>query len=88
VPTTAKLMAYYSVPSAVHFLNLIPMMLANISQLSHICPIPLAWAVYFMDSKSPPYSAFQTGLQLIATLDTADKQDRHCQWLAGSKWLV
>jgi hypothetical protein len=74
VPTTAKLVAYYSTPGAGHLLNPIPMTQANGTQLSYLCPIPLAWAPYFMDSKSP-YEAFRTGLQLIATLDTADERD-------------
>jgi hypothetical protein len=74
VPTTAELVAYYSTPGAGHLLNPTPLTQANGTQLSHLCPIPLAWAPYFMDLKSP-YEAFCTGLQLIATLDTADERD-------------
>jgi hypothetical protein len=83
VPTEAEIVAYFSGQGAGHLLNPVALTLANGTQLSRLCPIPLAWAAYFLDSKSP-YEALRTGLQLIATLDTADERDRA---LPLASWL-
>jgi hypothetical protein len=41
--------------------------------LSNLCPIPLAWAPYFMDFKVP-FDALQMGKMLIATLNDVAQQ--------------
>ena len=74
VPTGAEIAAYFSAAGAGHLLNPIARTLANGTQLSRLCPIPLAWAPYFMDSKTP-YDALRTGVQLISTPDKADERD-------------
>jgi hypothetical protein len=83
VPTGAEIASYYAAAGAGHLLNPIAVTAANGTQLSRLCPIPLAWTLYFMDSKSP-YDALWTGIQLISILDTGDQRDMA---LPMTSWL-
>jgi hypothetical protein len=64
-------------------MNPVAMTAANTVQLAHLCPIPYAWAAYFLDSKSP-FEAWRMGCSLIATLDTPVQRD---QALPFANWL-
>jgi hypothetical protein len=54
--------------------------------LANLCPIALAWAPYFMDSKTP-YEALQMGRELMATLANVGDRTRAApmlDWLRAS----
>jgi hypothetical protein len=56
------------------------------TNLAALCPIPLSWAPYFMNFKTPQ-EALGTGRQLVATLTTADnraKADPILDWLRAT----
>jgi hypothetical protein len=58
--------------------------------LPNLCPIPLGWAPYFMDFKTP-YEALTMGKALIGTLETVAQRTRASpllDWLrAACVWL-
>jgi hypothetical protein len=57
-----------------------------LTNLANLCPIPLAWAPYFMDFKTP-HEALGMGRRLVATLTSADDQTRAdpiLDWLQGT----
>jgi hypothetical protein len=43
--------------------------------ISNFCPIPIAWAPYFLDFKTP-YEALTMGKALLATLETVAQRTR------------
>jgi hypothetical protein len=54
--------------------------------LSSFCPIPTAWAPYFLDFKTP-FEALQMGRTLVATMTEVDDRTRAApllDWLRGS----
>jgi hypothetical protein len=63
-PTAGTLMAPASVAQGSSQMNLAP-----------FCPIPLAWAPYFLDFKSP-HDALRMGRDLVATLPDVVDRDR------------
>jgi hypothetical protein len=75
VPTELELQNYFTSAAAGNLMNPIAATAANTTRLSRLCPIPHAWATYFLDSKSP-FEAWSTGTSLVATLGTADQRDR------------
>jgi hypothetical protein len=75
VPTDDEVMAYFTSVAAGNLMAPIALTAGNSTCLARLCPIPLAWAAYFLDSKSP-FEAWQMGQSLIATLDTPDDRDR------------
>jgi hypothetical protein len=83
VPTEAEVVTYFTSAAAGNLMNPIGVTAANATQLARLCPIPHAWAAYFLDSKSP-FEAWKMGCELTATLDTADERDRV---LALGNWL-
>jgi hypothetical protein len=84
VPPDALVDAYFASPVAENLMpsptvaqGAVPMNLAN------LCPIPLAWAPYFMDSKTP-YEALEMGRGLLATLGSVADRTRAAPML---DWL-
>lgn len=75
VPTEEEVLTYFTSAAAGNLMNPIGATAANSSRLARLCPIPHAWAAYFLDSKTP-VRAWEMGCALIATLDTADERDR------------
>jgi hypothetical protein len=75
VLTDDEVVAYFTSVAPGNLMAPIGVTLANATRLARLCPIPLAWAAYFLDSKSP-FEAWQMGRDLIATLDTPDERDR------------
>jgi hypothetical protein len=76
VPTDAQVDAYFLTPTAENLLP--PMTVAQggvAMNLSNMCPIPLAWAPYFMDFKTPQ-EALRMGQALIATLGDVTHRTR------------
>jgi hypothetical protein len=80
-------------------MNLVAVTAANTVQLSRLCPIPHAWAAYFLDSNGL-FDAWMMGCALQATLVTADDRDKALplvNWLqatcvkiglgAGDRWF-
>jgi hypothetical protein len=63
-PTAGTLMAPASVAQGSSQMN-----------LASFCPIPLAWAPYFLDFKSP-HDALRTGRDLVATMTDVVDRDR------------
>lgn len=86
-PTNAAVQAYFQTPLATNLMN--PVTAANGGvdlNLTCLCPIPVAWAPYFLDFKHP-YAALQTGEALVATLPTAAQRaraDPMLDWLRTS----
>jgi hypothetical protein len=83
VPTEAEILTYFTSVGSGTLMNPIALTVPNTVQLARLCPIPHAWAAYFLDSKSP-FDAWRMGCRLIATLDTADERDRV---LPFANWL-
>jgi hypothetical protein len=75
VLTKAKIIAYFKSEGAGNLMNPIAMTAANTVRLTQLCPVPHAWAAYFLDSRTP-YKSWQIGAQLIFTLDMANDRDR------------
>ena len=75
VPTENELTAYFTSAAAGNLMNPIVPTAANTTRLAKLCPIPHAWAPYFLDSESP-FEAWKIGTRLVATLDTPDERDR------------
>jgi hypothetical protein len=76
IPSNAQVDAYFSLPAAEN-LMVAPAVAAgavNIN-LARIYPIPLSWAPYFMDHKTP-YQALLMGRELVATLTNGDGRTR------------
>jgi hypothetical protein len=84
VPSDAQVDAYFNVRTAE---NLMPAVtVANggtIMRLCNFCPIVLAWAPYFLDTKRP-YEALQMGRELVASLPEAAERTRAAPML---DWL-
>lgn len=83
VPTEVELVAYFSSAAAGNLMTPIAPTLANTTRLARLCPIPHAWAAYFLGSQSP-FEAWNTGTSLVETLDTPDQRDRAMPFL---NWL-
>jgi hypothetical protein len=70
VPSDAIVDAYFAGPAAVDLMPATTVPLGGVDMnLSNLCPIPLAWAPYFMDFKTP-HEALQMGRVLLGTLTT------------------
>jgi hypothetical protein len=89
VPSDTQVDAYFAQTMAT---NLMPRPQvaqgAVLTNLATLCPIPLSWAPYFMDFKTPQ-GALGMGRQLVATLTSADdraKADPILDWLRGT-WV-
>lgn len=70
----AHIEAYFNGPVP-HLLVVEPMVAANggvATNFSCLCPIPIMWASYFMDFKSP-WAACKTGIALMATPTNANE---------------
>jgi hypothetical protein len=64
-------------------MNPIAVTVATTVQLAPLCPVPYAWAAYFLDSNSL-FDAWRIRCSLIATLYTPDYRDRA---LPSANWL-
>jgi hypothetical protein len=61
VPTDAQVVAYFANPAALEVIPSTTVAQGGINMdLSNLCPIPLAWAPYFMDFKAP-FEALKMG---------------------------
>jgi hypothetical protein len=49
VPTEAEIVAYFTSAGAGNLMNPIAMTAANTVRLTRLCPVPHAWAAYFLD---------------------------------------
>lgn len=58
VPTKAEIMTYFTMVGPRTMITPIAMAPANTIQLAQLCPIPHAWVVYFLDSKTPFCNSF------------------------------
>jgi hypothetical protein len=65
VPTEDDVVAYFTSIATSNLMNPIGMTVANTTQLARLCPIPHAWAVYSLDSKTL-YKAWDMGHGLEA----------------------
>jgi hypothetical protein len=76
VPSDAMIDAYFELPTAG---TLLPQPTvdqgATNMNLANFCPLPLAWAPYFLDFKSP-YEALRTGRELMATMANVGDRNR------------
>jgi hypothetical protein len=69
VPTDALVDAYFATPTATHLIPQVTPAQGGVEMnLSNICPIPPAWAPYFLDFKTP-YEALEMARILVASLD-------------------
>jgi hypothetical protein len=88
VPSNAQVDAYFSLLVAENLISA-PMVAAgavNTNPLACLCPIPLSWAPYFMDHKTP-YQALLVRRKLVATLTNGDNRTRTAPmliWLRAS----
>jgi hypothetical protein len=71
VPTAALVDGYFATATATHLMPQVTTAQGGVEMnLSNLCPIPLAWAPYFMDFKEP-YAALEMARMLMASLDSA-----------------
>jgi hypothetical protein len=76
VPSDAQVTAYFTNPTALEVMPSATVAQGGVSMnLSNLCPIPLAWAPYFLDFKAP-YEALTMGKRLMATLDDVAHRTR------------
>jgi hypothetical protein len=76
VPSDALVDAYFAGPAAVDLMPATTVPLGGVNMnLSNLCPIPLAWAPYFMGFKTP-HEALQMGRTLLGTLTTVADRNR------------
>jgi hypothetical protein len=69
VPPDAWLDGYFATPTATHLIPQVTTAQGGVEMnLSNFCPLPLAWAPYFLDFKEP-YEALKLGRLLVASLD-------------------
>jgi hypothetical protein len=76
VPSDALIDAYFAGPAALDLMpgTTVPLGGVNMN-LSNLCPIPMAWAPYFMDFKTP-HEALKMGRILLGTLTTVADRNR------------
>jgi hypothetical protein len=76
VPPDAALGSYFTTPTATYLIPQVTTAQGGVEMnLSNFCPIPLAWAPYFLDFKEP-YEALQVGHLLVASLNDATQRAR------------
>jgi hypothetical protein len=91
VQPTALVDAYFTGAAPLEVMRMVPLAQGGVrTNLSRLCPIPLAWAPYFMDFKTP-YEACKMGEALVGTLANAAERahvDPLLDWLrAGTQRL-
>jgi hypothetical protein len=68
VPSEAMVDTYFALPMAETLLPQPTVAQGAVEMnLANFCPIPLAWAAYFLNFK-PPYEALQMGRELVVTM--------------------
>jgi hypothetical protein len=84
VPSDEMVEAYYLLPTAETVMPQ-PSVIQGAVQmnLACLCPVPLAWAPYFLDSKTP-HDALRMGRELVSTMTEAEDRDRAASLL---DWL-
>jgi hypothetical protein len=76
VPPDAMVDAYFAGPAAVDLMPSTSTAAGGVDMnLSNLCPIPTAWAPYFLDFKTP-WEALQMGRVLLGTLPTVADRNR------------
>jgi hypothetical protein len=76
VPSDAIVDAYFAGPTALDLMPGTTVALGGVPMnLSNLCPIPIAWAPYFMDFKTP-HEALQMGRTLLGTLTSVADRNR------------
>jgi hypothetical protein len=70
VQPAAAVTAYFEGPAAREVMPAVTIAAGAVAtNLSCLCPIPLAWAPYFLDFKKP-YEAYRMGTRLVGTMTT------------------
>ncbi len=81
VPSDPEVIAYFALPTAGGLLPGLMVAQEGVDMnLSNLCPIPIAWAPYFINFKAP-FEALQMGKALLATLETVT------QWMRAMPLL-
>jgi hypothetical protein len=76
IPSDAIVDAYFAGPAAAELMPATTVPLGGVEMnLSNLCPIPLAWAPYFLDFKTP-HEALQMRRVLLGTLTTVADRNR------------
>jgi hypothetical protein len=76
VPSDAQVDAYFARATATTLMPRPQVAQGAVeTNLAALCPIPLSWAPYFLDFKTPQ-EALDTGHQLVATLTSADDRTK------------
>jgi hypothetical protein len=76
VPSDALVDAYFATETATHLMPQVTLGQGGVAMhLSNFCPVPLAWAPSFLDSKRP-FEALQMGRRLVASLTDAGHRAR------------
>jgi hypothetical protein len=74
VQPAAAVTAYFEGPAAREVMPAVTIAAGAVAtNLSCLCPIPLAWAPYFLDFKKP-YEAYRMGTRLVGTTMTTDAE--------------
>jgi hypothetical protein len=69
VQPIAAVDAYFTTAGALEVMRVVPVAQGGVcTNMSRVCPIPLVWAPYFMDFKTP-FEALKMGETLVATLE-------------------
>jgi hypothetical protein len=87
VPPEALVDTYFALATATHLMTHTTAAQGGVRMnLANFCPIPLAWAPYFLDFKTP-HEALLMGRKLIASLDDAShraRADPMLDWLRAA----
>jgi hypothetical protein len=76
VPSEIQVATYFTNPAAENLMPATTVAQGGVDMnLSNMCPIPLAWAPYFLDFKEPR-AALEMGHALVATLGTVEHRTR------------
>jgi hypothetical protein len=84
VPSNDMVDAYFALPTAGTLMPQPSVLQGAVAMnMACFCPIPIAWAPYFLDFKSP-HEALQMGRSLVATMNEVGDRDRSAPLL---DWL-
>jgi hypothetical protein len=74
VPLDTQVDTYFATPAAENLMPPTTVAQGRVDMnLANLCPIPLAWAPYFLDFKAP-YDALKMGRALMGTLDNVEQR--------------
>jgi hypothetical protein len=88
VPPNTQVDAYFSLPVAENLMAAPTVAAGSVNiNLACLCPIPLSWAPYFLNHKTPYQQALLMGRELMASLTNGDERTRDApmlDWLRAS----